>query len=57
MAKKKKPKPFPATKAVKLAARELLGSPPPERVIPDPKKRKSAREKHKATLSELLLEE
>ncbi len=53
---RKKPKPFPATKAVKLAARELLGSPPPVRVVPDMKKKKQASRKHKETLAKLLQE-
>lgn len=52
MAKRKKPKPFRAVKAVKEAAREKLGAPPVTRRVPDKKKR--AREKHKPTLGRLL---
>ncbi|MFB3915806.1 MAG: hypothetical protein ACE14M_03695 [Terriglobales bacterium] len=52
--KKKKPKPFRATKAVKSAAREAIGTPPPTRRLPDQKKKTS--EKHKATLGQLLEE-
>jgi hypothetical protein len=55
MTKKKRPKPFRAVDAVKAAAREKIGSPPPTRRLPDPKK--SAREKHKRTLGKLLAEE
>ncbi len=53
---RKKPKPFPATKAVKLAARELIGTPPPMRVVPDIKKKKENAQKHKETLAQLLSE-
>lgn len=55
MARKKKLKPFRAVDAVKAAARQHIGSPPPVRRLPDPKKLK--KEKHKPTLSELLSEE
>ena len=55
MAKKKKPKPFRAVDAVKAAARQHIGSPPPVRRLPDPKKLK--KEKHKPTLGKLLSEE
>ncbi len=50
--KKKRPKPFRAVTAVKSAARETLGMPPPTRRDPDVKKER--REKHKPTLSKLL---
>ena len=50
--RKKKPKPFRAVKAVKSAAREHIGTPPPTRREPDEKKQ--ARAKHKPTLGELL---
>ncbi len=53
MAKAKKSV-FSATKAVKVNARERLGSPPPERVLPDPKQKAAAKPKHKETLSDLL---
>lgn len=51
---KKKRQVFRASKAVKAAAREQIGSPQPTRVVPDRKKK--AREKHKSTLSKLLEE-
>src|SRR5690242_2559389 len=49
-----KPKPFRAASAVKGAAREALGTPPPTRAEPDTKKRKKKAEKHKPTLGTLL---
>jgi hypothetical protein len=53
MAKKKDV--FSATKAVKANARERIGSPPPEVVLPDDKTRSGRREsKHKETLAKLL---
>ncbi len=52
MAKRRKPKPFRAVKAVKEAAREKIGAPPVTRRVPDKKKRE--REKHKPTLGRLL---
>ena len=51
---KKKVKRFRAVKAVKGAARETIGMPPPARVVPD--KRKEKVEKHKPTLGRLLEE-
>jgi len=54
MARKKRQKRFQAVTAVKALARERLGSPPPERVRPDQKKKKSLAEKHKPTLGRLL---
>jgi hypothetical protein len=54
MAKKRKPKPFRAVKAVKAAAREKIGKVPASQVVPDKKKKE---EKHKPTLGELLSEE
>ena len=50
--KRKKKKKFSATKAVKAAAREQIGTVPPTRSVPE-KKHKPA-EKHKPTLSKLL---
>jgi hypothetical protein len=44
---------FRASKAVKAAAREQIGSPQPTRVAPD-RKKKQVREKHKTTLKRLL---
>lgn len=52
--KPRKPKPFRAASAVKAAARESLGSPPPTRAEPAEKKRKGKPEKHKPTLGEML---
>jgi hypothetical protein len=58
MAKKKKPKPFRAVKAVKAAAREQLGAPPPTRRVEDARKKQARKQKkHKPTLGELLDEE
>jgi hypothetical protein len=51
MAPKKKLKRFRAVKAVKELARERIGAPGTERVVPDKKK---APEKHKTTLGKLL---
>jgi len=53
MSKSKQAK-FSVVKAVKANARERLGSPPPERVLPDPKQKAAANPKHKETLAELL---
>ncbi len=52
MRKKKKPKPFRAVTAVKSAAREHIGAPPPTRRQSDITKK--AKPKHKATLGEIL---
>jgi hypothetical protein len=54
MAAKKRPKRFTAVEAVKTMAREQIGAPPPSRVVPNRKKRKT--EKHKPTLERLLAE-
>lgn len=51
---KAKKKVFSVTKAVKANARERVGTPPPERVIPDPKDKVRRHPKHKETLAELL---
>lgn len=45
---------FSIVKAVKANARARLGTPPPERVLPDPKQKAAAAPKHKETLSGLL---
>lgn len=55
MPKRRRPAVFSATKAVKANARERLGTPPPQRVIPDPKARVRAQPKHKQTLADLLI--
>ena len=52
LAKRKKPKPFRAVNAVKAAAREKIGSPPPTRR--EPSLKKEGRQKHKPTLGKLL---
>jgi hypothetical protein len=52
--KKRKPKPFRASKAVKSLARERIGTPKPTRRLPDEKK--DATRKRKPTLGELLEE-
>ena len=57
VAKKKKIKPFRAVKAVKSAAREAIGEPPPTQVLPDQKRNRKARPKHKATLARLLADQ
>jgi hypothetical protein len=51
MARKKKAKRFRAVQAVKELARERLGAPPSEKVVPQKKKKA---EKHKPTLERLL---
>jgi len=51
MAPKKKVKKFRAVQAVKELARERLGPPPVEKVVPHKSK---DREKHKPTLGKLL---
>jgi len=51
---KPKKRVFSTVKAVKQIARDRIGSPPPERVIPDPKKKATAKPKHKETLADLL---
>jgi len=56
-AKRRKPKPFRAASAVKAAAREKIGTPPPTRAEPSTKKRKVKQPKHKPTLGELLGDE
>jgi hypothetical protein len=52
VAKRRKPKPFRAVKAVKAAAREKIGTPPPTRRVPVVMK--ETRQKHKPTLGKLL---
>jgi hypothetical protein len=53
MSKPKKQK-FSIIKAVKANARARVGTPPPERVLPDPKQKLAAKPKHKETLADLL---
>ena len=52
--KKAKKRVFSVVKAVKANARDRVGSPPPERVLPDPKQKAAAQPKHKETLAGLL---
>ena len=49
--------PFKAVAAVKAAAREKIGTPPPARATPTTKQRKAKSPKHKPTLDKLLSEE
>ena len=51
MARKKKVKRFRAVQAVKELARERMGAPPAEKVVPHKNKNQ---EKHKPTLGKLL---
>lgn len=53
MPRKKKVKRFRAVTAVKELARDRVGAPPAEKVVPNKKKKA---EKHKPTLGELLEE-
>lgn len=45
---------FSVVKAIKANARARVGSPPPERVLPDPKQKAAASPRHKQTLADLL---
>jgi hypothetical protein len=56
-AKRRKPKPFKAASAVKAAAREKIGTPPPTRAESGTRRRKMIQPQHKPTLGELLGEE
>jgi hypothetical protein len=49
-----KKKVFSKVTAVKSNARDRVGSPPPERVLPDPKQKRAAKPKHKQTLADLI---
>jgi hypothetical protein len=51
---KPKKKVFSKVKAVKSNARDRVGTPPPERVLPDPKQKLAAKPKHKKTFADLL---
>jgi hypothetical protein len=53
MPRKKKPRRFRAVTAVKELARERVGSPPPEKIVVEKKKKP---EKHKPTLGKLMEE-
>jgi len=56
MARKKKAKKFTAVQAVKALARERIGPPPAERVVPNKRRKQTKSEKHKPTLEKLLQE-
>ena len=45
---------FSKVKAVKADARALVGTPPPERVLPDPKQKRATKPRYKETLADLL---
>jgi hypothetical protein len=45
---------FSKVKAVKANARARVGTPPSERVLPDPKQKLAAKPKHKPTMADLL---
>ena len=51
---KPKKRVFSKVKAVKSNARDRVGTPPPERVLPDPKQKLAAKPKHKKTFADLL---
>jgi hypothetical protein len=51
---KSKKQVFSKVKVVKANARERVGTPPPERTLPDPKQKLAAKPKHKQTLASLL---
>ncbi|HEX3968397.1 MAG TPA: hypothetical protein VHW70_10560 [Edaphobacter sp.] len=51
---KPKKRVFSKVKAVKSNARDRIGTPPPERILPDPKQKLAAKPKHKKTLADLL---
>lgn len=55
--KRTKKKRFSAVKAVKANARERVGQPRPERVIPDAPREEKRGQKHPKTLTDLLSEE
>ena len=57
MPKKTKKKIFRAVEAVKALARERIGTPPPERVVPGRKQQRTRKEKHKPTLARLQFED
>jgi hypothetical protein len=55
MAKKRRPKVFSATKAVKANARARLGTPPPGAAIPDRRsKAEQGAVKHKKKVEEMI---
>ncbi len=52
--KKAKKRTFSIVKAVKENARARVGTPPAEKVLPDPKQKAAAKPKHKETMQDLL---
>jgi hypothetical protein len=52
--RKAKKQVFSTVKAVKSNARDRVGTPPPERVLPDPKQKRAEKPKHKETLADLI---
>ena len=52
--KPRQPKPFKTASAVKAAARDKIGAPPPTRATPTTKQRMAKSPKHKPTLKKLL---
>jgi hypothetical protein len=52
--KKAKKGVFSVVKAVKANARQRVGAPPPEKILPDPKQKAAAQPKYKETLEDLL---
>ena len=55
--KRAKKKRFSTVKAVKANARERVGQPKPERVIPDTPREEKRGQKHPKTLTDLLSED
>jgi hypothetical protein len=54
VAKKKRKKTFRVVTAVKALARERIGAPPPEQVVPNRKRKEIGGQKHKPTIGQLL---
>lgn len=55
--KRAKKRVFSAVKAVKANARERVGQPKPERILPDAPREEKRGQKHPKTLARLLSEE
>jgi hypothetical protein len=55
--RRKKRKTFKAVSAVKALARERIGAPRPQAVVPDRKKKERTSQKYKPTFGELLQDE
>ena len=52
--RKAKKRVFSIVKAVKANARARVGTPPAEKILPDPKQKAAARPRHKVTFGDLL---